>query len=150
VYNDLPHPPSGYLSRPDFETVPMARGATRPGGYPARSNDGSGYNPLFPDLGKAGEPYARSVPSLHYTPQSSLPDAGIVFDTLLKRTEFREHPGGINGVGTTSRWSSANADIHTAVLCVRKHDHSYLLQHEPWVTSSVFSSALLTTVTSTP
>lgn len=41
----------------------------------------------------AGTPYARSVPSTHPLPPSFLPDAGLVFDTLLKRDEFVPHPG---------------------------------------------------------
>jgi linoleate 10R-lipoxygenase len=70
--------------------------------YASRSDDGSGYNPLFPSMGKAGEPYARSVPSLHYTPAQNLPDPGLVFDTLLKRDKFVPHPSGISSVSITS------------------------------------------------
>jgi linoleate 10R-lipoxygenase len=36
-------------------------------------------------LGKAHEPYARSVQQAHALPLNMLPDAGLVFDTLLKR-----------------------------------------------------------------
>lgn len=38
-----------------------------------------------PDLGRGGMPYARSVQQNHPLPPHSLPDAGLVFDTLLKR-----------------------------------------------------------------
>jgi hypothetical protein len=36
-------------------------------------------------MGKADEPYARSVQQTHALPTNMLPDAGLVFDTLLKR-----------------------------------------------------------------
>jgi linoleate 10R-lipoxygenase len=36
-------------------------------------------------MGKADLPYARSVQQTHPLPQNMLPDAGLVFDSLLKR-----------------------------------------------------------------
>lgn len=36
-------------------------------------------------MGKAHTPYARSVQQTHPLPRNELPDAGLVFDTLLKR-----------------------------------------------------------------
>jgi hypothetical protein len=36
-------------------------------------------------MGKAGTPYARTVPQTHPLPKNALPDPGLVFDTLLKR-----------------------------------------------------------------
>jgi linoleate 10R-lipoxygenase len=36
-------------------------------------------------MGKAGMPYARSVQQMHPLPLNRLPDAGLVFDTLLRR-----------------------------------------------------------------
>ena len=36
-------------------------------------------------MGKADRPYARSVQQKHALPRNMLPDAGLVFDTLLKR-----------------------------------------------------------------
>ena len=36
-------------------------------------------------MGKAGMPYARSVQQMHPIPRNTLPDAGLVFDTLLRR-----------------------------------------------------------------
>ncbi|KAL0070995.1 hypothetical protein AAF712_001553 [Marasmius tenuissimus] len=97
VYKDLPHPPSAYLSNLTGNTPPPAAA----GGsisYASRSSDGSGYNPLFPSLGKAGTPYARSVSSTKFPPLSSLPDPSLVFDTLLKREKFVEHPGGVSSL----------------------------------------------------
>jgi len=53
--------------------------------YAHRMPDGSNNNPLFPDLGRAGMPYARSVAPTRPVPLSSLPDAGVLFDVLLRR-----------------------------------------------------------------
>jgi hypothetical protein len=36
-------------------------------------------------MGKAELPYARSVQQTHPLPRNMLPDAGLVFDSLLKR-----------------------------------------------------------------
>jgi linoleate 10R-lipoxygenase len=66
--------------------------------YAYRSADGSDYNPLIPSMGKAGSPYARSVPSLRCLSPAALPDPELVFDKLLKRDEFKEHPGGISSL----------------------------------------------------
>ncbi|KAJ7621147.1 heme peroxidase [Roridomyces roridus] len=94
LYKDLPHPPSTYVS-----VLPQnAPSATAPNAvkYAFRNADGSNYVPLFPGLGKANTPYARSVPMTNFTPPASLPDAGLIFDTLLRRDEFTPHPGGIS------------------------------------------------------
>ena len=69
VYEDLPHPP-------DTSIGPK---------YAYRTADGSYNNPNMPDLGKAGTPYSRSVQQTHPLPRNELPDAGLVFDTLLRR-----------------------------------------------------------------
>lgn len=66
--------------------------------YAFRPADGSNYNPLFPSLGKAGSPYARSVPGRHSMPKNVLPDPSLVFDTLLRREKFEPHPGGISSL----------------------------------------------------
>lgn len=50
-----------------------------------RHADGSGNNLENPDLGRSGTPYARSVQGKYGLPRSSLPDPGLVFDTILKR-----------------------------------------------------------------
>ncbi|KAI5117531.1 hypothetical protein M0805_004764 [Coniferiporia weirii] len=75
LYETLPHPPATFL------------------GSEFRSADGSGNNPLQPELGKAGLPYARTVQSKHPLPANVLPDPGLVFDTLLKARDFQQHPG---------------------------------------------------------
>ncbi|KAI0265719.1 heme peroxidase [Gloeopeniophorella convolvens] len=96
LYSDLPHPPSGYLA-----LLPPAQSVTTNElsvNYAFRSADGSDYNPLIPGLGRAGAPYARSVPSTRCLSPAALPDANLVFDTLLKRDKFVDHPGGISSL----------------------------------------------------
>jgi linoleate 10R-lipoxygenase len=46
----------------------------------------------------AGSPYARSVPSQRSLSHAALPPPDLVFDTLLKRDKFVEHPGGISSL----------------------------------------------------
>ena len=71
MYQDLPHPPASYLDK-DFN-------------YQFRKADGSENNVDIPDMGKANTPYARSVQQNHPLPGSAMPDAGLIFDTLLRR-----------------------------------------------------------------
>ncbi|KAI9464255.1 heme peroxidase [Boletus coccyginus] len=82
LYNDLAHPPATFIG-PQFAF---------------RTADGSNNNPDYPDLGKAGTPYARSVQQGNPLPRNQLPDAGLIFDTLLRRDEFREHPAGLSSL----------------------------------------------------
>jgi linoleate 10R-lipoxygenase len=104
VYKDLPHPPSSYLALPPSSNpivnANQPGGATRP--YPVnyafRAADGSNYNPFMPTIGMAGSPYARTVPSLRRMSPTALPPAELVFDKLLKRDKFVEHPGGISSL----------------------------------------------------
>lgn len=53
--------------------------------YAARSADGSDYNILFPQMGAARRPYARTVPPTMSVNRKMLPDASLVFDALLRR-----------------------------------------------------------------
>lgn len=55
------------------------------GEYQFRSADGSGNNVSIPDLGKAGMPYSRSVQATHALVASELPDAELVYQSLLRR-----------------------------------------------------------------
>lgn len=103
VYKDLPHPPASYLALPPNRLIGNASqsgDATRlqPVTYAFRAADGSYYNPLIPSLGMAGSPYARSVPSQRCLSHAALPPSDLVFDTLLKRDKFVEHPGGISSL----------------------------------------------------
>jgi linoleate 10R-lipoxygenase len=108
LYKDLPHPPASYLalqSIKQINVVPLLQSVK----YAYRSSDGSNYNPLFPSLGKAGTPYARSVPSTENTLPSRLPDPSLVFDTLLRRDRFVPHPGGLSSLF----FAFANLIIHS-------------------------------------
>jgi linoleate 10R-lipoxygenase len=51
--------------------------------------DGSFNSLSDPNMGKAREPYARSVQQTHHLPRNMLPDAGLVFDLLLKREKVK-------------------------------------------------------------
>ncbi|KAI0306151.1 linoleate diol synthase [Multifurca ochricompacta] len=93
LYDDLSHPPATYIGPK----------------YAYRRPDGSFNNITDPSMGKAHEPYARSVQQTHPIPRNMLPDAGLVFDTLLKRRKFVRHPGGLSSM----MFSFAALVIHT-------------------------------------
>lgn len=81
LWNDLQHPPLSYL------------GAK----YQYRSADGSLNSLVHPQLGAAGTPYARTVkPATMQTP--ALPDAGVVFDSVMTRKHAELHPNRISSV----------------------------------------------------
>jgi len=82
LYNTIPHPPASYL------------GAN----YCFRHADGGGNDLTDPDLGRAGTAYARSVQGKAGLPRSSLPDPGLVFDTILKRNGMVVHSGGMSSL----------------------------------------------------
>ncbi|PVI04137.1 heme peroxidase [Periconia macrospinosa] len=67
LYDKLEHPPLSTLGDP----------------YKYRTPDGSNNNVLFPNLGKAGSFYCRTVRPVHVP--KSLPDPGLLFDALLAR-----------------------------------------------------------------
>ena len=81
LWNDLDHPPLSNLGS----------------GSKYRSADGSGNNHLFPRLGAAGSPYARTVRPKMMRPVT-LPDPDVVFDSLLARRAFQAHPNKISSV----------------------------------------------------
>ncbi|OJT01856.1 Linoleate 10R-lipoxygenase [Trametes pubescens] len=93
LYLDLPHPPSTSIGPK----------------YAYRSADGRNNNPDLPNLGRAGMPYARSVQQTHALPRNEMPDAGLVFDTLLRREKFVPHPAGLSSM----MFSFAALVIHT-------------------------------------
>ncbi|KDR69074.1 hypothetical protein GALMADRAFT_933805 [Galerina marginata CBS 339.88] len=82
LYNTVPHPPASYLSP----------------SYSFRQADGGCNNLENHDLGRAGTPYARSVQGKAGLPRSSLPDAGLIFDTILKRKGQQNHSGGMSSL----------------------------------------------------
>lgn len=65
--------------------------------YAYRSADGSRNNPTLPWLGAANTPYSRSIPPLTVQP-GGLPDAGLVFDSLMARDEFTPHPNKVSSM----------------------------------------------------
>jgi hypothetical protein len=83
LWNDLEHPPNVILGEE----------------YEYRQPDGSMNNYKFPNVGKAGMPYARTV-----TPKSKnggvLPDPGVLFDSVMarKHESGEKHPNGISSI----------------------------------------------------
>ncbi len=91
VWGQLPHPAVSFMG-------PENR---------FRSADGSGNNPMVPQLGASNQPYSKNVTRLH--PQMvNLPDPGTVFDLLLARDSFEPHPSGISSL----LFNFANIIIH--------------------------------------
>ncbi len=54
-------------------------------------------NIMFPHLGAANTPYARSVFPGTLQP-GALPDPGMIFDSVFARTEFTPHPNNVSSV----------------------------------------------------
>ncbi|RDB16366.1 Psi-producing oxygenase A [Hypsizygus marmoreus] len=82
LYNTVPHPPASYLG-------------------PAtsfRQADGGGNNLQDPDVGRGGTPYSRSVQGKAALPRHSLPDPGLIFDTILKKRDHQNHAGGMSSM----------------------------------------------------
>ncbi|KAI3616961.1 heme peroxidase [Moniliophthora roreri] len=78
LYNTLPHPPETLLG-------PQ---------YSFRQADGGNNNIQVPSIGRAGEPYARSVQGKWCVSPQDLPDPALVYDILLRRRKVVEHPNG--------------------------------------------------------
>ncbi|KAJ3993518.1 heme peroxidase [Lentinula boryana] len=78
LYNTVPHPPAALMGEV----------------HSFRHADGGGNNLQVPNMGRAGTPYARSVQSKWCSSSFSLPDPDLVFETLLKRRDIMDHPGG--------------------------------------------------------
>ncbi|KAK5321703.1 hypothetical protein LTR93_005941 [Exophiala xenobiotica] len=81
LWNSLQHPPMSYL------------GDT----FRYRSADGSNNSYIFPKLGAANTPYARSVSPVMVQP-GALPDPGLIFDSLLAREDFKPHPNNVSSI----------------------------------------------------
>ncbi|KAI8982647.1 heme peroxidase [Pilobolus umbonatus] len=80
-----------------FETADLPKPFTNYVGHKFRTADGSGNSLLFPDVGKAGTNYTRTVTSM--SPNNEhLPDPKDIFRKVMKRPEgvFNPHQGGIN------------------------------------------------------
>jgi linoleate 10R-lipoxygenase len=81
LWNSLQHPPMSYLGD----------------NFRYRSADGSNNSYLFPKLGAANTPYARSVNPVTVQP-GALPDPGLLFDSLLAREQFKPHPNKVSSI----------------------------------------------------
>lgn len=85
LWDSLQHPPLSYLG-PKFDF---------------RQADGSGNNIMYPRLGAAGSPYARSVKPMTKMP-GALPDPYLVFDSIFSRgpkdEHFREHNNNVSSM----------------------------------------------------
>ncbi|KKY29272.1 putative fatty acid oxygenase [Phaeomoniella chlamydospora] len=83
LWDSLEHPPMSYLGEK----------------FRYRQADGSHNNALFPELGKAGTPYARSVRPGTIQP-GARPDPGLIFDSLFARPKgtFKEHPNRVSSI----------------------------------------------------
>ncbi|EXJ92751.1 prostaglandin-endoperoxide synthase 1 [Capronia epimyces CBS 606.96] len=81
LWNSLQHPPMSYLGDE----------------FRYRSADGSNNSYIFPKLGAANTPYARSVNPKTVQP-GALPDPGLLFDSLLAREEFKPHPNQVSSI----------------------------------------------------
>lgn len=74
-----------------------------------RAADGSNNNPLYPSMGAAGTTYARSVrPTI--MPPGALPDPGLVYDSVMRRSEsgYKKHPNNVSSI----LWYWATIIIH--------------------------------------
>ncbi|KAI1185120.1 linoleate diol synthase [Nemania serpens] len=90
LWNTLDHPPLLYMGDK----------------HQYRQADGSWNNPMNPMLGAAGSTYARTCrPSV---PVGALPDPELVFETIMKRTNYRKHPNNVSSV----LWYWADIIIH--------------------------------------
>jgi hypothetical protein len=91
LWDNLKHPPLSYMGD----------------AWRYRTADGSHNNILYPDLGKAGSYYARSVVPQR-SPPAALPDPGDVFDALFARRGLaKEHP---------TKFSSIAISIATIII----------------------------------
>ncbi|KAI1455626.1 linoleate diol synthase [Annulohypoxylon moriforme] len=72
-----------------------------------RMADGSWNNPTNPQLGAAGSTYARTCrPGI--VPLGALPDPELIYESVMKRTEYRKHPNNVSSV----LWYWATIIIH--------------------------------------
>ncbi|KAI4129585.1 MAG: hypothetical protein LQ338_002159 [Usnochroma carphineum] len=83
LWDSLQHPPLSYYGEQ----------------HQYRTADGSYNNILYPDFGKAGMPYAKSVRSVKAL-HGAKPDPGVLFDLLLRRPDekFTPNPAGLNSM----------------------------------------------------
>ncbi|KAI2464196.1 linoleate diol synthase [Annulohypoxylon bovei var. microspora] len=91
LWDTLEHPPLLYMG--DKHEYRMA--------------DGSWNNPMYPQVGAAGSQYARTCrPGI--VPLGALPDPSLIYESVMKRTEYRKHPNNVSSV----LWYWATIIIH--------------------------------------
>ncbi|KAI1770674.1 linoleate diol synthase [Hypoxylon cercidicola] len=91
LWSTLDHPPLLYIGEK----------------HEYRMADGSWNNPTNPQLGAAGATYARTCrPGT--VPLEALPDPELVFESIMKRTEYRKHPNNVSSM----LWYWATIIIH--------------------------------------
>lgn len=81
LWNSLQHPPLSYMSDD----------------WKYRSADGRNNSYIYPMLGAANTPYARSVNPKMIQP-GALPDPGLIFDSVLARETFIENPNRVSSI----------------------------------------------------
>ncbi|KAF2460437.1 heme peroxidase [Lineolata rhizophorae] len=81
LWGDLDHPPLSYLGDQ----------------YGYRQPDGSFNSLLYPHVGKAGMPYARTAKPAIMQP-AALPDPGVIFDSIMARKVHEPHPNRISSM----------------------------------------------------
>lgn len=87
LWNSLQHPPMSYLG--DKFTYRQADGSNNVSWISHTSVAADRFkNYLYPKLGAANTPYARSVPA-NTISTGALPDPGLIFDSVMAREEFK-------------------------------------------------------------
>lgn len=81
LWNSMQHPPLSYMTDE----------------WQYRSADGRNNSYIFPMLGAANTPYARSVRPQTAQP-GALPDPGLIFDSVLAREKFIENPNRVSSI----------------------------------------------------
>ena len=99
LFGSILHPPLSYKG-PEFQH---------------RAPDGSNNNFLFPDLGKAGLPYAKTVPGVQPM-HGAKPDPGDLFDLLMARDDPDTIKEGDLGISSMLLYH-ADLIIHDMYAC---------------------------------
>jgi linoleate 10R-lipoxygenase len=77
-----------------YNTIPHPLATTLGPEHAFRQADGGGNNVVNPDIGRAGTRYARTLQSHTPISPTALPDPGLVFDTLMRARDRKDHLGG--------------------------------------------------------
>jgi linoleate 10R-lipoxygenase len=115
LYNTVPHPPAALLGQE----------------HAFRAADGKGNNLQDENYGRAGTGYARSVQPQFCVAPTSLPDPGLIFDTLLKRRGHVDHPSGISSFTFAFATLVTHSVFRTDPLDPTKNDTSSYLDLSP-------------------